>query len=124
MKRIRKRLAGVVVGLVLGWLAQGYAFEFLATQEAQASPTTQHVTEEGSVQTESTHSHNHAGAEHLVPHQQGRAWFAGISAGVLGLFALALIVGIPASRFVSQPPAEDDHDDHHDEPLHRHTLHH
>ncbi len=122
MKRMRKRVAGVVVGLVLGWMAQGYLFEFFAAPAAQASPATAVAHADQAAPGHTEFHTNFAGAENLVPHQNGHAWFVGLSAAIASLFVLAIVVGVPASKFADSPAASNEHDEHEAKPLHRHSA--
>jgi hypothetical protein len=119
MKRIRKRVVGVMVGLALGWLAQGWMQDLLTPAHAQ-TPGDSHASSPAT-QADDEHA-SHAGAEYLALGPDGQKWALGLGIGIAGLFALALIVGIPASRYAGPPVAESDHDDHAAEhTLHRHT---
>jgi uncharacterized protein (DUF1501 family) len=118
MKRIRKRVIGVVMGLALGWLAQGWMQDLFA----QAQPPASTAEASSPALQGEDHAISHAGAEHLAPGPDGQRWMMGLGLSIAGLFALALIVGIPASRYAGQPAFESDHDDHASHgKLHRHT---
>lgn len=117
MKKIRRRVLGVAVGLTLGWLAQGYAAGLFlpAAAIAQETANSEPLIVEGERM-----DAPYAGAEQLLPNGQDMRGFGMLATWALCLFGVAVIVGVPASSFADRSrhdPADQLHDGHDASPV-------
>lgn len=116
MKRMRRRLIGITLGLALGWMAQGMVQSFMAPSPAQAaSPGIAQGQDDMIVM------HDYAGAQNLRPASGDASMYHVGIAMVASLFVLAIVIGRPAVRVAGRSMPVDAHED---EPahLHRHTT--
>jgi hypothetical protein len=103
MKRYRRRTLGVLLGLMLGWMAQGYSQSYFAPRAMAADGSAAEASAPGDEQTtrviEAAGDAPLAGAEHLVPVGTDGRWGQLAAEGLVLLFVLAVLGGLPARRF-------------------------
>lgn len=110
MKKIRRRVLGVMVGLTLGWLAQGYSAQLFVPSEALAQ-------QPAGIEPARTDGERvdapYAGAEQLLPSGDDMRGFHILVTMTLCLFGAAIVVGVPALSFADRSrhdPADQLHD--------------
>lgn len=105
MKKMTRRLIGIAIGLVLGWYAAGHMTGWANTQDApirpgHASSSSHHedlpTPSHGSDR--SAAGHELTAAAKLKPQPQHTRWYSGVLTAVGGLFAGAILLGIPAMK--------------------------
>lgn len=135
MKRIRKRILGVAIGLALGWMAQGYVTQWWQPTVAVADVAQAQETQAAlDAKADAGKAHNagaagqmadaidapFAGAEQLMPDGDDMRGFMVLTVLTLGLFGAAIIIGAPALSFADRhrpDPADDLHHGHTPEPV-------
>lgn len=98
IKRWQRRSLAIVAGLALGWFAAGFLPSSIGaaeSHEAAAPATGMADSEHGGV----------TPADELVPAQESVTWLKPVLAGVVGLFAAACALGIPAQRWKAAQPS-------------------
>lgn len=113
MKKITRRVLGIAVGLTLGWLAQGYSAQLLAPSMASAADAASSLPQRP--EQDSSVDAQFAGAEQLFPSSQDLEGFAVFATLALGLFGIAIVIGVPAASFADRSrhdPADELHHDH------------
>ncbi len=122
MKRWRRRLAGIVVGLSLGYVVAGW---WTALPATAAQTEAHHDAPAASHPDHSEHSKDAHAATLLSPEGEHLAFVSPVLLTAAGLFVAAVVLGVPALRFRGElppDPADAHHDDHaHD---HAHQAHH
>lgn len=114
MKRSLRRIIGVVIGLALGWWAAGFLPGSLSAEPAghgnNAPASKQHDAAhvaDSAVKGHDAHHEADAGliaARQLVPTCEQAPWLRPVLLGVGGLFAAAILIGVPLARM--KPKAE------------------
>ncbi len=114
MKRTLRRIIGVSVGLSLGWWAAGLLPGSLSAEPArpghEAPANKQHDAAHADDSAAKGHDAHHeadAGliaARQIVPSREQVPWLRPVLLGVGGLFAAAILIGVPLSRM--KPKAE------------------
>jgi len=130
MIQFRRRVLGVTIGLALGWSAAGYWSSTTLAQEPDPHHQDHHwvdVTSEGvhdPIPHPATHTGEHdahsqeldqgqQAAAQLVPHPGQVDWYPSVLMALGGLFAAAVVLGVPALKLAAPDKAEPANDDSH-----------
>ena len=111
MRRLPRRLVGIVLGLCLGWYAAGVigpGGTGLASDTETAASADGHASSDHS----STHHEDNPAAA-LLPRADSIRWLRPVLYAALGLFVAAVVLGIPALMLKGpDAPEPDPHDGH------------
>ena len=109
MKRFTRRILGVVAGLALGWYAQGVV-SMAQNHDATSTPNVEqsHVTSAtgNDHSREGDQGHGDNPATTLRPHQPHIPWLTPVLVAAAGLFAAAVVLGIPAMKIRGPDPPD------------------
>lgn len=118
MKRIRKRVIGVAIGLALGWMAQGYWQAWQSPAAAQSVPAVHaDAAHHQGPRDASAYSTSEnvlpplaVGSSQLIPVDRDIPWLGVALVTAMGLFAAAIVLGPLVSRFEDRQTATRDED--------------
>lgn len=113
MKRWTLKLLGIVLGMSIGWMAAGWMTrDTLASDHRADHPSLEHADDK---------PHDDPGAAGLaalVPQADDVPWLGPMLTALVGLFAAAVVIGIPSLKYQTpvspQAAPSAGHDDHGD----------
>lgn len=112
MKRMTRRSLAILLGLTLGWYAAGLMPGTSVTMAADGGTST-HKSDEHH---DHDHDADHAPAATMLSVGPSQSpWLSSVLTAAAGLFAAAIVLGIPAMKLRGPEPVEpaDHADDHH-----------
>ncbi|MDX1682124.1 MAG: hypothetical protein R3336_03290 [Phycisphaeraceae bacterium] len=105
-----KRLAAIVLGLVLGYAAAGW----WGPSAVSAAPASGPIAAADKGDGKGHHDPSHDAAKRLVPGDEQITWYRPVVTGIGALFLAAVVIGVPALK-IRGPEPEESHDDHGDD---------